>query len=320
MSPATVVDSHIHFWDPQRLHYDWLGGELSRPFRPEDVGLGSVPVEAFVVVEADCRPSESLAEVEWVLSLSSPDRPITAVVAAAALERPSGPAEVEALARRPEVRGVRRLLQDTQPGFCGQPGFVRGVRSLARWNLTFDLCVRHHQLAEVAMLAAQCPEVTFVLDHLGKPQVGRRPDRAWSNDIERLAALPNTRCKLSGLTTEVLDPMAMAGRRTLFRPYLQHALQAFGPHRCLFGSDWPVSSSTVTYEGWFDHVVDAMHGYSSAETGRVLGGTAREVYRIGSAHGGATAPTSTTADAKVPKVPKVPTVPDRTGGGELTWR
>lgn len=305
MSGTPVVDAHIHFWDPARLHYSWLPGELRRAFRPEDVDLGQVPVEGFVVVEADRLPTEALAEVDWFLSLSSPARPIPAVIAAAALGEPDGAAEIQALSRRPEVRGVRRLLQDERPGFSRDAGFVAAVRSLGERGLTFDLCVRHHQLAEAVELAAQCPQVTFVLDHLGKPRVRPHPERGWRSDIERLAALPNTHCKLSGLATEVLDPVATCARPAPYRPYLNHALQTFGPSRCLFGSDWPVSSTATTYEGWFDHVVDALAGYSSDDVAAVLGATARSVYRIGPAGG---------ADAKVR------TTADRRGGGELTWR
>lgn len=308
MSEA-VVDSHIHFWDPDRLHYDWLSGDLRRAFRPDDLSVGSVPVEALVFVEADRHPCEVLAEVDWVVSLSSPGRPIRSVVAAVALELTTATAELAALARRPEVSGVRRLLQDSVPGFCAKPEFVRGVQSLGQWGLTFDLCVRDRQLAEAATLAERCPDVTFVLDHLGKPRVGNRPERTWETDIERLAALPNTRCKLSGLTSEVVD--ATVRRPALFRPYLEHALQMFGPHRCLFGSDWPVSSLTVSYEGWFDHVMDALTGYSSGEAAQVLGGTARAVYRIEPVASG---------DGESGDVAKVPTMHDRMGASERTWR
>jgi L-fuconolactonase len=311
VSGSPVVDSHVHFWDPARLHYAWLSGDLLRAFRPDDIPLGPVPVDAFVFVEADRRPSESMAEVDWALSVSSPRRPIRAVVAAASLESATASVQLDALGGRPEVRGIRRLLQDTRPGFCLQPGFVAAVRSLGQRDLVFDLCVRDHQLAEATALATQCPEVTFVLDHLGKPQVTPHPDRSWLKDIERLAALPNTRCKLSGLTSEVRDPVGDAERRTIFAPYLAHALQTFGPSRCLFGSDWPVSSLTVTYEGWFDQVVDALTGFTSEDAASVLGGTAREVYRIPAVEPGSA---SLEADAKVP------TMPGRVRGGEFTWR
>jgi L-fuconolactonase len=282
MRMPSVIDAHIHFWDPNRLRYPWLDPqrELRRPFGPEDIRPGPVQIEALVVVEADCQPSQSLAEVEWAVSLSSPSRPVLGVVAAVALESPHAGAELEALGRRPEVKGVRRLLQDMPPGFCLEPAFVTAVASLAEPDLTFDLCVRSHQLAEATALAGQCPGVTFVLDHLGKPRVQRFPERSWLVDIERLAALPNVRCKLSGLTSEVVDPTRMAAPGDIFRPYLDHALQSFGPGRCLFGSDWPVASLNVTYDGWVDHVLAALATFPATDTDQVLRRTAAEDYRL----------------------------------------
>jgi L-fuconolactonase len=264
-----------------------------------------------IFVEADRRRSESLAEVEWVLSVPSSERPVAGVVASASLELSSADDELDALQVHPQVRGIRRLLQDARPGFCLEPEFIVGVRSLAQRGLVFDLCVRHHQLAEATALVERCPEVTFVLDHLGKPRVRPFPDRTWLLDIQRLAAHPNTRCKLSGLTSEVLDPLGSTARTGVCQPYLEHALQTFGPARCMFGSDWPVASLTVTYEGWFDCVTDALTGFSANETGQVLSQTAAEVYGLARPEG--SDGSSGHDDATVPSRP------DRRGGVESAW-
>ena len=282
MSDLRVVNAHVHFWDPDRFHYVWLDADprLRGSFGPEDVPTGSVPVESFIFVEADRRSSESLAEVEWALALPTPSQPIAAVVAAAALELPAADTELDKLQQHSKVKGVRRLLQDAPPGFTTGRRFVSGVRSLADRGLVFDLCVRRHPLAEARGLAQRCPEVTFVLDHLGKPRMGQVPERSWLLDLQRLAALPNTRCKLSGLATEVLDPIGAPHRSELFRPYLDHALQTFGPSRCMFGSDWPVASLALTYEEWFDQVTAALNEFSIAETHQVLRLAAVHTYRL----------------------------------------
>jgi L-fuconolactonase len=283
MSTLGVIDSHIHFWDPERLHYPWLGQEprLHRSFQPTDLSPGAVPVDGVVFIEADRRPAESQAEVEWALGLSSPALPVLGVVAAAALEQPGVDHALEALQRHQEVRGVRRLLQDAPRGFCTAPAFVRGVAALGARGLVFDVCVRHHQLPEVAELARRCPEVTFVLDHVGKPEVRALPDQSWQADIARLAAQPNVWCKLSGLATEVVDHIGPDGMTGLVGPHLEHALQRFGPSRCLFGSDWPVASLAISYEGWFDQVTAALDGFSATEAENVLRRNAIQVYRLG---------------------------------------
>ncbi len=181
-----VIDSHIHFWDPGRLHYAWLDGtpELRRPLRPGDVDTGGYSIDGFVSVQADCRAEESVAEVDWVAQLAGEEPALHAVVAHVAVERGvrSGEA-VAAMAARPEVVGVRRLLQDEPPGFAVAAGFVAGVRLVGEHDLVFDLCLRHHQLAEVAGLMDRCPEVRFVLDHVGKPGIaaggGHRGAKSW---------------------------------------------------------------------------------------------------------------------------------------------
>jgi len=273
-----VIDSHIHFWDPGRLHYAWLDGtpELRRPFRPGDVDTGGYAIDGFISVQADCRAEESLAEVDWVAQLAAEEPALRAVVAHVAVERGvrSGEA-VAAMAARPEVVGVRRLLQDEPPGFAVAAGFVAGVRLVGEHDLVFDLCVRHHQLAEVAGLVDRCPEVRFVLDHVGKPAIAAGRWASWRRELADLAQRPNVSCKLSGLTTEAGGDGA--GRIV---PYLQHALDVFGPHRCMYGSDWPVATLTTSYARWLELVLAAIDDLPETERRRVLHGTAATVYGL----------------------------------------
>ena len=141
--------------------------------------------------------------------------------------------------------------------------------------MTVDLCVRSHQIAEVTKLAELCPEVTFVLNHLGKPDVAAGQWTGWLQDIKAMAQLDNVRCKLSGLTTE-----ADEGTRgpDNIRRYLRAAVDAFGPDRCMFGSDWPNASLQISYAGWVSLVLDSVSDLAERERDRVMRGTALEVY------------------------------------------
>ena len=130
----------------------------------------------------------------------------------------------------------------------------------------------------MAELARRCPEVTFVLDHLGKPAVGRRPLQDWARDVQRLADLSNVACKLSGLTSEAAHA---AGTPAPLRSYLRHAVAVFGPERCMFGSDWPVASLTTTYDAWLDTVGDAVADLTAADQDRIMIQTAETVYGLG---------------------------------------
>ena len=275
----------MHFWDRRRFDYAWLAGAgpvLERDYVPDDLvpelaSLVDPGSASFVFVQADCRAEQGVAEAAWVQGLASVGAPVRAIVAHASLERGAGcEAELEQLVREvPLASGVRRLLQDEPPGFVADSSLVAGVRLLAAHGLTMDLCVRQHQLDEVAELVESCPDVLFVLDHLGKPRIASEELAAWASSLSRIAAHPNVRCKLSGLMSE-----APPDRRTAsgLRPWLGHALDAFGPDRCMFGSDWPVLTGAGGYGEWYEIVLDAISDVPEEQRGRVLSGTAAATY------------------------------------------
>lgn len=282
MTPAKVrvVDSHLHLWDPAELNYPWLAElpELYRPFAPQDLLTDGHELTAAVFVEAGRVAQHAFAEVERVERIAARWPVLQAVVAHADLERGADvAADLRRLAAVPLVRGVRRNVQDEADGFALAEPYVAGVRLLAEHGLTADLCVRHHQLPEITELVARVPEVTFVLDHLGKPAVRDAVSEPWREHLSRLAGHPNVVCKLSGLSTEA-DWRAWRTGHIL--PYLRHALAEFGPQRCMFGGDWPVATLATGYGRWVDVVVEALAGRPPAEQEQVLRGTAARVYRL----------------------------------------
>ncbi len=275
----TVVDSHIHFWDTHRFDYPWLQGlsGLNRPFVPADLEVGDVQIEALVFVQANPVWDVVDQETAWVQQLRTRDGRIQALVAGVPLDRGASAvsASLERLSHESGVAGVRQLIQDENEGFALQSRFVNAVRLAGQFGLTVDLCVRNRQIAEVTKLAELCPEVIFVLDHLGKPDVAAGQWTGWLQDLKAMAQLDNVRCKLSGLTTE-----ADEGTRGTdnIRRYLRAALDAFGPDRCMFGSDWPNASLQISYAGWVSLVLDSVSDLDARERDRVMRGTALEVY------------------------------------------
>ncbi|WP_022883635.1 amidohydrolase family protein [Glaciibacter superstes] len=284
-----IIDSHLHVWDTDRLHYDWLGAtpELKRPFGFRELAVdlaGSIrQPDGYVFVQADCRPGESLAEVDWVSSLAA-DHPVAGIVAAAPLEDGDAvAARLDLLLERPLVVGVRRLLQSEPSGFALTSAFLAGAGHLAAQNLTFDACVSAGQLSDVTALADAVPGLRIVLDHLGKPAVaGSGTDRdardTWHRNLAALAERPNVSCKLSGL-----PPQTGSADWTpeLITPYLDAALELFGAERCMFGSDWPASSLQTTYPRWLDFVVDWTEQLANDERNQILSATAASFYRLG---------------------------------------
>src|ERR1700720_4459069 len=194
MSPERIVDSHVHLWNPAQLRYPWLDGlpALNRALLPADFAAASrmVNVGKLLFVESGCESMHSLAEVNWVSRLAKSEPRLKGIVAHAPLEKGDAVrAELELLGGRPLVKGVRRSLQDERdPGFCLRPDFIAGVKLLAEFGFTFDLCVQHRQLPCVLELVRRAPQITFVLDHFGKPDVRRGKMEPWATAVKALAA------------------------------------------------------------------------------------------------------------------------------------
>jgi predicted TIM-barrel fold metal-dependent hydrolase len=274
-----ILDAHVHFWDPGSRRYAWLDEHpsLLRRFGPEDYDSGAHPVSGMIFVQADCEADQALDEARWAADLAAVDPRVLGIVAYAPVHLGAGARmALAAAAAQPRVVGVRRLLQDERAHVLRDRTLAEGVGLLADHGLPFDLCIRHEQLRAATALVAACPDVTFVLDHVGKPPVAAGEVASWRDDLARLAASASVVCKLSGLTTEA----AADWRRADVRPYLDVALDLFGPQRCMLGSDWPVSTLATTVEAWFDLVLDGIGGLSPAEREAVRHGTASSVYHV----------------------------------------
>ncbi len=251
--PFPVVDSHVHFWDPHLLDYPWLKEvpALDRAFLPSgySVATQTAGIGKMVFVECGCPPGQNLDEVAWVSGLALGESRLKGIVAQVPLERGWGARdELIALSHFPLVKGVRRNLQgESDPQFCLTPDFVTGVRMLADFDFSFDLCIVHSQLPAVTELVRRCPEVRFVLDHCGKPAIRAGQTDRWRRQLSELAALPNVMCKLSGLLTEA-DWVRWQPADLL--PYVRHVIECFGYKRVMYGGDWPVLTLAGDYPRW----------------------------------------------------------------------
>jgi L-fuconolactonase len=274
-----VIDSHIHFWDPAQLDYSWLSGVLDRSFVPGDVAAGATSIGGMVFVQADCEPHQALAEVQWV---SQMDAPIAGIVAFAAVENGTDiAAHLHSLQAFDRVRGIRRNVQNAPDEFFVDPKVHAGLSLVSAAGLSFDLCLRWQQLGLAGELLRGNADLRVVLDHLGKPPIAAgwnsEERHEWQNSLRALAAREGTAVKLSGLAPETtgLQDLAVAAR-----PFLDFALQLFGADRCMFGSDWPVSTSVPIsrhYDEWADIV---FAGLSPVEQEQVATGTATTFYRL----------------------------------------
>jgi L-fuconolactonase len=250
---------------------------LNQPILPRDYDAAteSIDIESMVFVQADCASSQALDEVDWINTL---DDRIQAIVAFAPLENGDAVRDwLDQLARYPHVKGVRRLLQSEADGFALQPGFIHGVQALADYDFSFDICVYHHQLPDVIALVQHCPNVRFVLDHAGKPNIKDGLYDPWREHIESLAQFENVDCKISGLVTEA-DHAHWALNN--LAPYIEYLLSTFGSQRLMFGSDYPVVNLAGGYERWFNASLDLLSHLSDDEKYNVFYHNARSFYRF----------------------------------------
>lgn len=283
MPSFPIVDTHLHIWNLDRLRYPWLASVplLNKNHLIEDYvrACGPVKVAKMVFLQCECDPAQFQREAEWVAEVAKVDPRIRGIVPWAPLEK--GVAAEEELARLaadPLVKGIRRIIQfEPDQNFCLRPDFVRGVRLLPKYGLTFDLCINHTQLANTIALVRQCPQVTFVLDHIAKPDIKAGRLDPWRAELCKLADLPNVWCKLSGLVTE-----ADHARWTPadLRPYIDHTIACFGFDRVMFGGDWPVAAQATDYPRWVDTLDAAVAGASVDEVRKLYVTNAERFYRI----------------------------------------
>jgi L-fuconolactonase len=278
-----IIDSHIHLLDQKRFGYAWASGEpaLKRDWSPGDLAASAKPyeIEGFVFVEVDVDMPQYLDEAEWVDDLASHDRRVLGAVVCLPLERGDAiEPEMARIAKLKAIRGVRRLIQNQpDPDYVLKLGFLEAMQLLPKYSLSFDICVLHPQLPNTLKMMRLCPEVAFVLDHIGKPGIEAGLVDPWRAHIREMAALPNVVCKLSGLTTEA-DHKSWT--RDELRPYIDHVVECFGPDRILYGGDWPVSELAGSYLQWLATLDWATAGFSKADKRKLFRDNAVKVYRL----------------------------------------
>ncbi|MFC4466537.1 amidohydrolase family protein [Streptomyces xiangluensis] len=283
MTGRSIVDAHHHVWDLSVRDQDWITGPELQPLRrnftltdlePETRAAG---VDRTVLVQTITVPEET----PEFLALAEETELIGGVVGWTDLTRPDVADELARLAELrggAYLRGIRHQVQgEPDPEWLLRPDVRRGLTAVAAAGLVHDLVVLPHQLPACVKAAESHPELTFVLDHLGKPPIATGELEPWASHVRVLAALPNTVCKLSGLVTEA-DPQSWTVSD--LAPYADTVLQAFGPSRLMFGSDWPVCTLAATYTQVLDAAEELTSGLSDSERTEVFSGTARRVYAL----------------------------------------
>ncbi|MFJ2029089.1 amidohydrolase family protein [Streptosporangium sp. NPDC087985] len=276
-----MIDAHHHVWDLSVRDQEWIAGPRMAPLR-RSFGVGDLPADAAgitatVLVQTVTVPEET----PELLTLAEEHDLIAAVVGWTDLTAPSVADDLAALSAMPGgryLRGLRHQVQgEADPRWLCRDDVRRGLAAVGRAGLVYELLTLPHQLPAAIETVAALPGVGFVLDHCSKPPIVSGDREPWATLLRELAACPNVTCKLSGLVTEAdWDGWTVAD----LRPYADAVLEAFGPGRVMFGSDWPVCLLAAPYETVLESARTLTAHLSESERDGVFGGVAARVYGI----------------------------------------
>ncbi|MFT7535450.1 MAG: L-fuconolactonase [Hyphomicrobiaceae bacterium] len=274
------IDAHQHFWRYDPAAYSWIDSRMQRiahDFLPDDLQphLAACGLDGAIAVQA----RSSLEETKFLVELAQQHDCVKAVVGWADLCADNLDDVLDELCQDKELRGLRHVVQD-EPNdqFLLRNDFQDGVRKLADRNLVFDVLIYPRQLDAAVSFVASLPDQPFVLDHLAKPDIKNQGQEAWQLGFNGMAQFEHVSCKVSGMVTEA---KWHEWQPSDFRHYLDSALEAFGPDRLLFGSDWPVCLLAANdYQDVYQLVADWAKALSDSEQQKLFGDNAARIYGI----------------------------------------
>jgi L-fuconolactonase len=279
MGRVERIDAHHHLWRYSPTEYGWIDDEMAalrRDFLPSDLkaAMASAGIDGTIAVQA----RQTLDETRWLLDLADATDAIRGVVGWAPIAGEEFPGVMEEFDGRAKLKGLRHVIQDERdPHYILREDFNSGIRTMLDSGLVYEILIFERHLEDAIHFVDEHPHQPFVLDHIAKPLIAAGRLEPWAMRMRELGRRPNVWCKLSGLVNE-------ANWKTwtpeTLRPYLDVAVEAFGPTRLMAGSDWPVCLLAIEYAQWFELLSTYFAGFSEPERAAVFGGTAIEVYGL----------------------------------------
>lgn len=294
--PSPIIDCHQHLWDLEKFKLPWItpGGLLGRSFVMSDYleAIQETGIKHAVYMEVDVAADQKQQEVDYIVGICREGKsPTVSSVVGGNPALESFREYATGLKGNPHVRGVRQVLHGgMKKGACLETGFVRHIRLLGELGLSFDLCMRPQDLGDGVKLAELCGDTFFILDHCGngdpkaflsaKERGGAEPSHdaaEWRKHIDELAERRNVVCKISGIVASAPEGWTA---ETL-APVVNHCLDAFGPERVVFGSDWPVCLKGAKLAQWVAALREIIRNRPAADQRKLLYDNAVRIYRLG---------------------------------------
>lgn len=277
-----IVDTHLHLIDKTALRYPWLAGvpALDRDFSQDEYAVQArrAGIEAALHMEVDVDPADIEAETVHTKGLAKkPGSLLRGAIVSCRPEDAGFAAWLDKVKADPFVKGFRRVLHVVPDDVSEGALFRENVGRIAGSGLTFDLCVLPHQMRQAIALVDLAPDVPFVLDHCGVPDVKGGAEHPWKEQIAEMAKRPNVVGKISGVVAYA-DPESWTVET--LRPYVEHTIQSFGWDRVVWGSDWPVCTLGGGLLGWVAATHALLDGASEDERAKLLSGNAGKLWRL----------------------------------------
>jgi len=274
-----TIDAHHHLWRYTPQEYGWIDDTmqlLRRDFLPADLksAMRSAGVDGTIAVQA----RQTLEETRWLLDLADENDEIRGVTGWAPIAGPEFPGVMEEFDGRAKLKALRHVIQgERDENYILREDFNSGVRALEGSGLVYEILIYERHLPQTIEFVDRHPNQLFVLDHLAKPLIAGGVMEPWAMQMRELGKRENVWCKVSGMVTEA-DWRAWTPEA--LKPYMDVAVEAFGPQRLMAGSDWPVSLVACSYERWWQVLRAYFSSFSQQEQERIFGENAAELYDL----------------------------------------
>lgn len=274
-----IIDTHHHFWNYDPVEFDWIDDEMAtirQSFLPENFKSTIKDTEVTGVVSVQARQIEE--ETDWLIANAEEHDFIKGVVGWLPLMDPAIEEKLQKYAGNNWLKGIRHVVQgEPDPEFILGDAFNRGVDCLKKFNLVYDILIFEHQLPNTIKFVDKHPNQMFVLDHIAKLRIKENDIENWANNLKELAKRDNVFCKMSGMVTEA-DYKLWTEEQ--LKPYFDVVLEAFGPSKLMFGSDWPVCLFATQYNQWLNLVKKVVSGFSQSEQEQIFYKNAIATYHL----------------------------------------
>lgn len=274
-----IIDTHHHFWNYNPVDFDWIDEEMAsirKNFLPKDLKETLLETGVQGVVSVQAR--QSLEETDWLLEMAEEHDFIKGIVGWLPLAAENIHQVLEQYSGNQWLKGVRHVVQgESDPAFILGKDFNRGISQLKNDGLVYDILILEHQLPNTIRFVDQHPEQQFIVDHIAKPKIKHNETEPWARNLKELARRENVSCKISGMVTEA-DYHSWTKEQ--LQPYFDVVLEAFGPSRLMYGSDWPVCLVATSYSDWLNLVKDMLSGLSPDEQEQIFSRNAKHFYHL----------------------------------------